>query len=116
MSAGTLQSRNLGRWFEQLCRIRHDSLRGTSVSTSTRIASGRLPHEGGVYALWWTGPQILRDQAIRSIALHGPAGPAVMIRVPRWPNTRLSRPTLRFRRPSGRRESVEGWDLLDTRQ
>jgi hypothetical protein len=73
MSVGKVQSGNLGRWFEELCRIRHEILREITVSTRTRIASGALPHDGGVYAFWWTGPiENLRDNANRSIILRGP--------------------------------------------
>ena len=75
MSVGTLQSGSLGRWFEKLCRIRHRTLRDVTVSTGTRIASGALPSDGGVYAFWWTGPlEILRDETTRSIVLYGPGG------------------------------------------
>lgn len=75
MSNATLQSGNLGRWFEELCRIRHLTLREVTVSTGTRIASKVLPRTGGVYAFWWTGPlEILRDRTTRSIVLHGPGG------------------------------------------
>ncbi len=74
-SAAFLQAGNLGRWFEQLCRIRHARLWEITVSTGTMIAAGRLPYEGGVYASWWTGPlEILRDKTTRSIVLHGPGG------------------------------------------
>jgi hypothetical protein len=73
MNTSRLQSGNLGRWFEELCRIRHRKLRYVIVSTGTRIATGKLPRKGGVYAFWWTGPlEILRNQANRSIVLPGP--------------------------------------------
>lgn len=75
MTGAGVQSGSLGRWFEELCRIRNRTLREITVSTGIRIASGNLPRAGGVYAFWWTGPlEILQDQAIRSIVLHGPGG------------------------------------------
>lgn len=78
--AGKLQSGNLGRWFEELCRIQIRRIREIVVSSGSRIASGGLPHEGGVYAFWWAGPlEILRETAVRSIALPGPAKRAVVL-------------------------------------
>ena len=75
MTSAGLRSGNLGRWFEQLCRIRCETLREITVSTGTRIASKYLPHSGGVYAFWWTGPvDVLKDGTVRSIVLHGPGG------------------------------------------
>jgi hypothetical protein len=80
MSGAGLRSGSLGRWFEQLCRIRRETLREITVSTGTRVATGKLPRKGGVYTFWWTGPlEILRDQANRSIILPGPNERAVAL-------------------------------------
>ncbi len=81
MTGAGLQSGSLGRWLEQLCRIRNTALREITVSTGTRIASSKLPRDGGVYVFWWTGsPETLRDEASRSIVLHGPGGRPVPLR------------------------------------
>lgn len=75
VSGAAFQTGSLGRWFEQLCRIKHDALREVAVSSGIRIAAGSLPKLGGVYAFWWTGAlDLLRDEAVRTIALHGPGG------------------------------------------
>ena len=75
MTMAGLQSGSIGRWFEQLCRIQHIRLREITIASGERISTGKLPHAGGVYAFWWTGPlDLLRDEAVRSISLHGPGG------------------------------------------
>jgi len=77
----TLQSSLFDRWFEELCRIKHYSLR-TVVSTSgERLASKSLPDKGGVYTFWWTGQNsILKSQKCnRNIALKGPSGKPVTL-------------------------------------
>ena len=81
MTGAGVQSGNLGRWFEQICRIEHAQLQEIVVAKRTSQKPGILPHRGGVYAFWWTGSiDMLRDDAARSIALHGPGGKKVYLK------------------------------------
>jgi len=74
MSPGTLHPGNLGRWFEELCRFRHQRLQEIAVSTGIRLAANALPDEGGVYAFWWTGSTtLLQKKMSREIVLKGPS-------------------------------------------
>lgn len=75
---------SLGRWFEELCRIRHERLAETVVSISDRtyrLRSGSLPKKGGVYAFWWTGErEIFRTERFNGVTnLHGPGGRTVRL-------------------------------------
>jgi hypothetical protein len=76
-----VQGGNLGRWFEQLCRIKYDQLGQIVASTRRALAAGALPHEGGVYAFWWTGDRgLLRgEDCVRLLQLHGPGGRPVRL-------------------------------------
>ena len=76
-----VQGGNLGRWFEQLCRIAHAQL-GEIVSTNREsLRAGVLPHMGGIYSFWWTGDRALLSSPAcnREIELHGPGGRRVSI-------------------------------------
>ena len=76
----SLHPGNLGRWFEQLCRIRHERLREIVVSSGIRLGPAVLPRKGGVYAFWWTGAiDLLQERAAREIVLRGPNGRHVPI-------------------------------------
>ena len=75
MTGAVLQTGNLGRWFEELCRIKHALLSEIVVGSQRSLRPRLLPHDGGVYAFWWIGPaRILKENAARSIVLHGPGG------------------------------------------
>ena len=76
-----VQGGYLGRWFEQLCRIRHPQLGQIVAADRSGLKAGALPHEGGVYAFWWTGARdLLRgDGCNRLLQLHGPGGRPVRI-------------------------------------
>jgi len=77
----TVQGGNLGRWFEQLCRIEHKQLVEIVSANRESLKPGALPHQGGIYAFWWTGVRaLLRSQeCTRLIELHGPGGRQVPI-------------------------------------
>ena len=80
MNRATLNPGNLGRWFEELCRIKHESLREIVVSSGIRLSPAALRKQGGVYTFWWTGPvEMLRDEAAHNITLHGPGGRQVQL-------------------------------------
>lgn len=72
----------LGRWFEELCRIKVQRLRDLVKPQSCRFQTDALPTSGGVYCFWWTGSrQKLREKACnREIELAGPGGRAVTLR------------------------------------
>jgi hypothetical protein len=72
MNPATLNPGNLGRWFEELCRIKHKSLREIVVSSGIRLVSAALPEQGGVYAFWWTGStEYLSEKMARKVILKG---------------------------------------------
>ncbi len=71
------------RWFEELCRIKHQKL-GDIVRKSQRgLEGGHIPPKGGVYAFWWTGPpwRFRSKQFQRVIHLYGPGGISVPIAI-----------------------------------
>ncbi len=70
----TVSGGSLGRWFEQLCRIRHERLRRIVTNSNEALRANQLPRHGGVYAFWWTGNQGLLGQRNRDLVLHGPGG------------------------------------------
>ena len=81
---GIVHGGSLGRWFEELCRIKHSKLLDVvHGSASLRIRSKCLPPRGGVYAFWWTGPrELLRSKACnRRLNLHGPRGRSVRLEI-----------------------------------
>jgi hypothetical protein len=72
---------SLGRWFEELCRIKHVALQEIVSSAKTQLMPGCLPNEGGVYAFWWTGErQLLKPPACNpKLTLIGPGGRGVAL-------------------------------------
>ena len=74
---------NLGRWFEELCRIRFIRLLDVVSDRQESLKPGLLPHDGGVYAFWWTGPidLIRSSKCNRLIELHGPGGRPVQLKI-----------------------------------
>jgi len=64
----------MGRWFEELCRIKHHKLRELVVSAETSLRSKLLPQDGGVYVFWWTGDLKKLYDCNREIILAGPGG------------------------------------------
>jgi len=81
MMAISIQGGSLGRWFEQLCRIRHKSLREVVATNGKRMSSRKLPDRGGVYAFWWVhGHDMLSSDACnRMMSLKGPGGHRVTL-------------------------------------
>jgi len=81
--ATTIHGGSIGRWFEELCRITHRSLRTLVVDNATSLRPNSLPRTGGVYVFWWTGDvNILCHSACnRDLILPGPGGRDVHLRV-----------------------------------
>lgn len=84
--AGVVQGGSLGRWFEEVCRIKHETLDELVVAISGNRYRRRprsLPSQGGVYAFWWTGArEIFQTKAFnRAVNLHGPGGRTVKLSV-----------------------------------
>ena len=81
----TVHGGSLGRWFEELCRIKLPQLAEavTSTSAKTMIKPRSLPTEGGVYAFWWTGKsRLLRSPTCnRQFVLVGPQGREVTLKL-----------------------------------
>src|SRR5687768_2432028 len=79
----TVHGGSLGRWFEELCRIKHQHLREVATVTGDRLASSKLPSAGGVYVFWWTGDDALLSSPNmnRLLELPGPAKRPVLLQI-----------------------------------
>jgi hypothetical protein len=77
--ASSIAGGSLGRWFEQLCRIRHQTLRSIVTERNEALAPRALPAHGGVYAFWWTGELSLLSapDCNRDLILVGPKAHSV---------------------------------------
>lgn len=73
----------LGRWFEQLCRIRHVSLETVVTKSNEALSPRALPAHGGVYVFWWTGDLSLLSSpdCNRDLILVGPKSRPVHLRI-----------------------------------
>jgi len=84
MSA-TVHGGSLERWFEELCRFKHEKLYAvvSPSGSNSRMKSGEVPKSGGVYAFWWTGPtsQLRAKTFNRTLNLAGPSGRSVPIQI-----------------------------------
>ena len=69
-----LSGGSLGRWFEQLCRIRHQTLRSIVTERNEALKRNKLPITGGVYAFWWTAKTSIfsSTDCNRDLILTGP--------------------------------------------
>lgn len=74
---------SLGRWFEQLCRIRHQALRSVVTKSNEALSPRALPSHGGVYVFWWTGDSSLlsSSECNRDLILVGPKSRPVHLRI-----------------------------------
>jgi len=81
--AAVVHGGTLGRWFEELCRIRVPSLATACRSNGRALQPRALPDQGGVYAFWWTGPMDLltSSQCNRLLELPGPGGRRVLLKL-----------------------------------
>lgn len=79
----TIAGGSLGRWFEQLCRIRHQTLADVVTDSNAALAPRALPSQGGVYVFWWTGDQstLLSTDCSRDLILVGPKGRPVHLTI-----------------------------------
>lgn len=82
---GGVHGRSLGRWFEELRRLKHHALEEivASKGVKLRLRPNVLPKAGGVYAFRWTGPRTIfaSEEFNRRIHLHGPGGRTVQLEV-----------------------------------
>lgn len=71
----------IGRWFEELCRIKVVPLRTACRANLSGLRPRAIPRGGGVYAFWWTGPtQLLTAESCnRLLDLPGPGGRRVLL-------------------------------------
>ncbi len=72
-----------GRWFEELCRIKHETIETIVRKNRCGLAAGKLPKCGGVYAFWWTGDaNLFRSKGCqRTWLLPGPKGRTVFLEI-----------------------------------
>ncbi len=81
--ASSIAGGSLGRWFEQLCRIRHQNLRSIVTKRNEALAPRALPAHGGVYVFWWTGDISLLSapSCNRDLVLVGPNSRSVHLKI-----------------------------------
>ncbi len=81
--AATVHGGSLGRFFEELCRLKHERLRDVVAEDGCRLKRGKLPKHGGVYAFWWSdGDKLLRSKMCnRRLDLKGPGGRRVALEI-----------------------------------
>ena len=81
--AAVVHGGTLGRWFEELCRIRLPSLAKACRSNGCALQPKALPDQGGVYAFWWTGRVdiLASSQCNRLLELRGPGGRPVLLKL-----------------------------------
>jgi hypothetical protein len=79
----SLHGGNLDRWFEQLCRIQHRQLEQVVATSHKALKPTVLPHQGGVYAFWWTGSLALlrAEECNRRLLLRGPGRRVVALEI-----------------------------------
>jgi len=83
---GIVHGGSLGRWFEELCRIKHKRLSDIVAPTNGnryRLRPSMLPKTGGIYTFWWTGSRekLQSERFNRIINLHGPGGRTIELLV-----------------------------------
>jgi len=76
----TVDGGSLGRWFEELCRVRVTSI-GELMTARGKLKASCLPHCSTIYAFWWTGSDVLLHsrKCRRDIVLKGPGGRSVAL-------------------------------------
>lgn len=81
--ASSIAGGSLGRWFEQLCRIRHQELRSIVTNRNEALTPRVLPARGGVYVFWWTGDISLLStpNCNRDLVLVGPKSRSVHLKI-----------------------------------
>lgn len=67
-----LSGGSLGRWYEQLCRIKHVHLSSIVTDSQMALRPKLIPHAGGVYVFWWTGCLKLLANRNMELVLDGP--------------------------------------------
>ncbi len=80
---GSVEGGSLGRWFEELCRIKLSRMADVAVRGGTRLLPDKLPRSGGVYAFWWTGSRAILQslECNRKLSLVGPGGSRVRLEI-----------------------------------
>lgn len=83
MSPASVHGGALGRWFEELCRVKVDCLRDIATKSGGRLVSGKLPVAGGIYAFWWMGALDLLQakDCHRHLTLRGPGRRPVRLEI-----------------------------------
>ena len=79
--AATVHGNAIGRWFEELCRIKIEPIGSVCRKDQSALLPGKIPTTGGVYAFWWTGARKLLTgkSCNRHLELAGPAGRRVLL-------------------------------------
>lgn len=71
----------LGRWFEELCRIKYAKLKEWKQESPKDQILKSLRIKSGVYAFWWTGNHELLKGCNRDLSLVGPGGRQVNLEI-----------------------------------
>ena len=79
----TIQGGSIGRWFEELCRIKYETIAEIVWKNGTSLKPNILPKSGGVYTFWWTGDlRLLTSPSCnRLLELVGPGGKPVILEI-----------------------------------
>ena len=82
-TAAGVHGGSLGRWFEELCRLRYQRLNEVAALNGEKLRRNALPTKGGVYVFWWTQNMDLLNEpeCNRDLVLHGPVGKDVALRI-----------------------------------
>jgi hypothetical protein len=83
MTKASVNGGAIGRWFEELCRIKHSRIADVVQPDHAQLKAGCLPKQGGVYSFWWTGDTgLLADEKCnRDLELMGPGGRPVSLHI-----------------------------------
>lgn len=81
--AAVVHGGTLGRWFEELCRVKVSALRAACRPNLAGLRPGAIPNRGGVYAFWWTGSidPLTSKSCNRELDLPGPGGRRVRLEI-----------------------------------
>ena len=89
----SIYSGTIGRWFEELCRIKHTQLAEVVSNNHESLKANVLPKESGIYAFWWTGSSERLRQRNKHIVLKGPGErPVELIFDEEWLGTEAGYP------------------------
>ena len=79
--AGRVQGGLLGRWFEELSRLKYEKLKEWQQESPKGLRHKSLHVKSGVYAFWWTSNHEILRSCNRKLSLVGPGGKQVNLEI-----------------------------------